>query len=362
MNSLIVIHYNDIDKIVWDKFVENSNDGWLYHTTQWIDYFSLSYENYSFGIKQGNKLLAVCPLYLIKGFAPYSKNPIYKQFQRVFNKFCKFILDKHFFEEKILLSGYSGPAFSNDIGRKYLRSIKRKMMSYVDEIAKDMCVNCLELRFVDLSPSMLPPIRSYVNPFWDVGVCTQYCTPPRLFAYVDLSKDIEIIRKNIDEDCRCEINKAKALGVSFRVGTKDDVDKYHSIHSISWRRTAGFCLPVETYRGMYDSLCPNMNIKLLFAQSKDEDVATVMLHLYKEAVFYWGGASLEKALELRANNYLLFNAIKWSKENGYKWFGVGLFDVFPGKNLKEYNVGRYKAQFTKDYFTSYEAKKYYKLN
>jgi hypothetical protein len=60
---------------------------------------------------------------------------------------------------------------------------------------------------------------------------------------------------------------------------------------------------------------------------------------------------------VKANNFLLYEAIKWAKDQGYKSFCVGLFESYPGHNLKEYTVGQYKAQFSNRHFDALEGRR-----
>ena len=109
---------------------------------------------------------------------------------------------------------------------------------------------------------------------------------------------------------------------------------------------------------MFENFGKN-TIRLFFAEYNEKPVAAVMIHMYKDMCFYWGGCSYSEALKLKANNYLLYQTMLSLKNSGKKIFAVGLFQSFPGKNTKEYTVGQYKAQFVRDYYTAFEGVKTY---
>jgi lipid II:glycine glycyltransferase (peptidoglycan interpeptide bridge formation enzyme) len=95
------------------------------------------------------------------------------------------------------------------------------------------------------------------------------------------------------------------------------------------------------------------------AEYQGKAVSGMLIHIFKDGVLYWGGCSLFEALKLRPNNFLLWSVIKWAKNSGYKWFEVGQFQTYPWRNIKEYNIGRYKSQFGEDYLVPFEGVKYY---
>jgi lipid II:glycine glycyltransferase (peptidoglycan interpeptide bridge formation enzyme) len=174
---------------------------------------------------------------------------------------------------------------------------------------------------------------------------------------LDLSKSEQELRKDMDEDCRSEINKAERNAITF-CPDSDNIREYHYIHKVSWNRTFGSHLPLKHFEDMVSYLEKD-KVKLFFAQYKERNVSAILLHIYKDSAFYWGACSLEEGLKVRVNNYLLWSTILWAKSKGYKWFEIGLFQPYPGSNYKEYSVGQYKAQFSNNYYPALEGKKNY---
>ena len=103
------------------------------------------------------------------------------------------------------------------------------------------------------------------------------------------------------------------------------------------------------------------HVKFFFAESEAETIAGMIVHSYKDGVFYWGGCSLANALKYRPNNFLMWSAILWLKNNGFKWFEVGQFQPYSAVRTKEYTVGRYKSQFGCDYLVPFEGQKNYTM-
>lgn len=214
------------------------------------------------------------------------------------------------------------------------------------------------MRLPSLAPRNLPPLRGGENPLWAVGLAEPLVFPPRLTVVLDLSHKEEELRYDLDEDCRSGIAKAKKNGLTFWVSESEkDLPLYHAIHKESWTRTTGGYQSIEYYERMLQKL-PG-KYRFVFVNLNEKSIAAVLLHKYKNSAYYWGGCSLPEALKLNANAYALWSAIQHSKETGIVWFEVGLFSTFVGSNFKEFQVGRYKAQFASTYLTPWEGMKHF---
>jgi lipid II:glycine glycyltransferase (peptidoglycan interpeptide bridge formation enzyme) len=232
------------------------------------------------------------------------------------------------------------------------------MFQYIEKISKEEKIDCLRIRLVDIAPRYMPPLRKAFNPLWMFGIHDRLSEPPRLVAVINLSKSVEELKADMDEDCRSAINKAERNGLSFVEGDYGDLDAYWRLHNETWSRTGMNPHSLMEIQEEWNVLAKESH--LFFSYYEEEIVAAVMLHAYKTGVLYWGGCSKFGDQNLRANNFLLWSCIKWAKEKGYIWFNIGLFSPTPGDNLKEYNVGKYKSQFTKDYYEAYECQKKYR--
>jgi len=351
-----------MEKKKWDELVEKSPDGWLYHTSHYIDYVCRGgNESFSFAVFSDNdELVGLCPLYFGDQFT-YSKNTLLMYFQTGCKKFFQPILSfLNFWTCNILHTGFSGPVVSPELGDKGRKKTLKFIFNHIDKIAEKNKAEALEVRMTDLSPSNLPPIRKDRNPLWEMGVAEHLSFPPLLCVMLNLQKNETELLSEMDKDCRAEIKQAERNGIKIREGlNKKDLKLFHDIHIPSWQRTGMHPQAFEHYDEMWKYLEGNKTIKLFFAEKNGKAVSAVLLHVYKDGVFYWGGCSLPEALKLKANNFLLWSAVKWAKSKEYKWFEIGLFSSFKGADSKEHSVGQYKAQFSNDYLMPFEGQKIY---
>jgi hypothetical protein len=354
------IDYESSDKKEWNRLVDESPDGWLYQTPGYVDWAIFEgAESLSFAVHTDtDELVAVCPLYLMVR-PVYTDNRFARILQRVIRVLVRVISGRSVFELRSLQTGYSGPALSATLGAKGRKSLLRKIMAHVDDLARANRIDVVEIRMTENCESLSPQRRPHANPLHTVGVYEQVSVPPRMVALLDLDRSEAELRSALDEDCRSAVNKARKMGLAFRSDSGEGLDLYHRIHTDSWNRTAGHAHAREHFEGMYRMLDGEKTIRLFFAERDGEAIAAVMHHVYKDSVFYYGGCSLEAAKTLKGNNFLLYESIMWAKAEGYKTFCVGLFDCCPGISHKEYGVGQYKAQFANEYYPAFEAKKLY---
>ena len=354
------IPYNDIPREDWDRLVETSPDGWLYQTSGYIDWaVREGNKSVSFGVlTDTGDLKAAVPLYLAHA-APFRAGKISRYFHKASGRLTRAAGVASPLGLRKLISGYSGPVLAADLGGKGRRKMWREIMAGIDLLAAKHRADTLELRLTDVAPGNLPPLRPEANPLWSAGAYEHLSVPPRLFAAIDLTRSEEELRAGLDGDCRNELVRAEKAGILCRPGSCAELGLYHSIHEASWKRTGAAPHALSHFSGMCRCLGGDARLKLFFAESGRAPVAAVLLHAFKESVFYYGGCSLPDGMKLKANNLLLFSAVLWARQAGYKWFGVGLFECSPGRDAKEYSVGKYKTQFTRTYFEAFEGAKYY---
>jgi hypothetical protein len=354
------IPYSEIDKSKWDQLVLGSPDGWLYQTTKFIDWFGgqwTHYENRSFAISsETGEYFAVCPLYfhLLTLYPKPLVRPL-----RVVNYALYRLLRRRLLLLQVLDTWYSGPVFAYSLKDKGRKKYWKILFEHIDDIAHKTGADLLEVRLTDVALAQLPPLRCDSNPLLSVGVYDPAAIPPRLFVALDLGKSEEKLLMDMDVDCRSEIRQGEKKGVTARIGTAQDLPLYHSIHVSSSERTGVGPQSIEHFQSMFEALDGDKHVKFIFAEYSGKPVAGIILHTFKESVYYWAGCSLKEAHALKANNLLLFSAIRWAKQQNFRWFGVGLFDAFRGPNEKGYAVGQFKAQFASTYYTAFEGRKYY---
>lgn len=350
--------FGDVPMEQWDDFVLKSPEAWLYHSGNYIKWLlsnDKSARAYALCTNSG-EISSIFTLSIVRDYALSPIMPL-RFAQRAVNKICREIKIRSPGELRILTTGYSGFAFIAGVSKKNKKRYVKEILRAIDEIAERERCDELQVRNTDIADAnengeLLPVL-------WSAGLHEPFSIPPRLFARIDLEKPEKELWSGIDEDCRAEINKAKREGVAVECDPEDALERFYAIHSVSWARTYGYHHPKEYFIEMMKNFGDAFHF--FIAKYQGKDVAAVVLHCYKGAVMYYSGGSILEGQKVNANNFALYNAIMWAKAAGYSKFAVGIFDAFPGRSGKEYNVGQYKAQFVAQHIPAVELKKYYSM-
>lgn len=358
--------FSEIPNDIWDDLVKESDDAWLYQTSRSINWQTLSsknIKNLSFGIfSESNYLVACVPLFLV--FEPISipKIKFLNVIVRTINYASRMTFGYPLLARRLLkfdTESFSGPVIVNAVGKRGRSHLLRLIFREIDKLAFGFKAKQFEARLCEPARFNHPEYRPTINPLFYYGVTEPYGLP-RGVVYTELNGTLSDIWKQLDEDCRSAVNKGKRSNLLFVENDNKNVERFHKIHAPSWDRTMGHHQPLSRFLNMRAHLDDGDNLYTFFAQKDGQDVATVMLHAYKDTIVYFGGASLDVAKKYSANNFLLYSTLVWAQGKGYKIFLVGLFEICEtSENSKSYSVGKYKTQFSKRYYPAFESKKIY---
>lgn len=324
--TLKIKSYYDIDKNIWDDFVANSNQGWFWHTSCFIDIWPYG-ENCSFAIvdEDKNELLTVFPL---KKNEHKTKNK--KLLSLIKRKKTTYILDS--------LGGY---AAKNDLGKKLQNKIIAKFNEQIDEIMQKDNISSLTATLPALAIDYFPENSICVNPmlFWgfENNVSQTWV--------IDLSQDEDEIFKNFSETTRRQINKIKKENYKIRVAesTQKDLDIYYNMHCETYKRTGVPPHPKKYFEDIFFKIMPQGLNRILFLEKDNKVIAAQNTLFFKGSCVYWTGASIDEK-DNGANRYLFYLQMIFAKQNGFKYYEVG--EAFPHiKSGKLKGLNDFKKSF-----------------
>ena len=145
---------------------------------------------------------------------------------------------------------------------------------------------------------------------------------------LDLDLGYEELQRHFSKGHRAAITQAIRNGITTRVATSlDDYRRYYEIYEDSLRRWGDAASP--RYPWSLFEVCSRLAnkhpeaVRLWVAEHTGDIVAGALIFSWNGHVMYWHAANLEQALELRASNLLLANAIEDACERGCRWFDFG---------------------------------------
>ncbi|HIB54275.1 MAG TPA: GNAT family N-acetyltransferase [Nitrospirales bacterium] len=147
-------------------------------------------------------------------------------------------------------------------------------------------------------------------------------------VFVDLRKDPEVMRKRLDDKWRNMLSYADRKNLRFVVETDEE--------SFEWivRQCSAMMLdkemsdiPVSLYRNLRSQLYSNRHAGMVFqAFSGNERIAGLWIVPHGVTATYllgWNGAIGRK---MKANQFLLWQAMIYLKKAGYQWLDLGGID------------------------------------
>jgi len=317
----------------WDKIVYESNESWFFHFYDWgmfINQEILGNKLLSFLIEDNKQILGIFPLFLKR--------------QKIFP----------FVVMKILSSGFGtgGLALINGLGEQHVRKIQKFTFDYIDSLAKQYKADLLEINLPPLSPANLPPMNKKINPLIFYGL-KDNSTATYL---IDLQNNsYEELWKKMETRSRTAIRKAEQSNITIeKVGTIDDIREYYDLHCQTYKRTGVAPHPFLYFETIFKKGWANM----FFARYDKRIIAAVNVAAFKTGAVYWTSASDYRYSSLGANNLLQWHAIRWAKEQGYKWYdsGEAWLDT---NNPKLAGLTRFKGSFGGELFPFYKGEKIY---
>jgi FemAB-related protein (PEP-CTERM system-associated) len=262
----------------WDKIVEESGDGKIYHLGQWGEILNKVH---------GHKLIyleeekGVFPLAHVKSLI-----------------FGNRLISLPF-------ADYGGPCavdYSN----------AEKLVRRAEEEARKLKVDFLEVR---------TPAQEYFSLFEKMGFKKR--EDDYLSFIVDLSSDLETLWKNIGLKNRNMVKRAESGGVKIReVQNESDLRLFYSLYSKTMKRLGSPPQSYDFFRKVFQKFSPDKAI-IFLADTGKKAIAGGLFFIYKDTIHHAYSCSLREGFIPGANNLICWQAIRFAKSRGLKQLDLG---------------------------------------
>ncbi|MGC9976523.1 MAG: GNAT family N-acetyltransferase [Syntrophales bacterium] len=164
---------------------------------------------------------------------------------------------------------------------------------------------------------------------------------------------------NLRDSTKRNIKKAEKGNVKIEItNSPQAMNEFYRLNSLTRREHGLPPQPHHFFKNIYDQIIAKHAGFISLATYANTAVAGNVYFLFGEKVIYKYGASDRAYQHLRANNLVMWEAIKWCCERGYKnlCFGRtetdndGLKQFKSGWGTKEHIINYYKYDFSKDSF------------
>jgi hypothetical protein len=274
------------DKALWDRTVEQSPYGQLFH--KW-DCLKIAEKHTGskllpYGIYNGNELISVFPVFIRK----------YLGINAVFSPPPQTLIP------------FLGPTMNAFFNDRKESTRERHLQMVVDEMdaeVKKLRPNYIK---VNLAPSLID-----IRPFkWNY-----YSEQSNFTYFLDLNKPIEEVWKNFEKKSKCTIKRANELPLELR-----QVSDTETFCEVMDRRYAeqGMTFPLAGPQYLKDLLdaFPD-NVRMHFVYCKEKLMSVIITSEYKKRMIYWiGNVKASRDIEIDSNGFMLWELIKQAKADG----------------------------------------------
>jgi hypothetical protein len=261
----------------WDDLVLDTESYSFFHCRAWAEVLnhSYSYKPYYFALFSGPRILGLIPVLEIKSLLTGKRGV-----SLPFSDFCEpIILEKNRFKE--LFEGVIN--VGNKFGWRYLE------------------------------------IRGGGRWFDNVRPSSQY-----LGHRIALNGNIDQLLSDCRKSTQRNIKKALKAGVECEtVQSISAVKEFFHLNCITRKRHGLPPQPFSFFKNIYHYIIAKNLGNIVLASYKNRIIAgAVFFHFGNKAIYKFGASEIEYQ-HLRANNLIMWNAIKWYSQNGYQVFDMG---------------------------------------
>jgi hypothetical protein len=197
-------------------------------------------------------------------------------------------------------------------------------------------------------------IRGGQNHFRSVSPSSNY-----LGHVIDLGENEEEIFYGLKDSVRRNIKKANREGVEVGIfNSIESVREFYRLNCLTRREHGLPPQPFHFFKKIYDHvISKNLGMVVLASLGQENVAGAIYFHFGEKAVYKYG-ASDKKFQHLRANNLVMWEAIQWYSQNGYKnlCFGrterenQGLIQFKSGWGTTEQQINYYRYDLNKGSF------------
>jgi hypothetical protein len=135
------------------------------------------------------------------------------------------------------------------------------------------------------------------------------------------------------------VGRARAKGVTVRVGTVYDVPKFFNIYSSHYQRKGIPLKPEEYFRGVVESLCPAGVARFTVAEWQGEVVACLLTIQSGITISYNVPCCAEHAMTTQANSLLIDESVRALHADGFRFWN------WEASASREHPVYKFKSRW-----------------
>lgn len=137
---------------------------------------------------------------------------------------------------------------------------------------------------------------------------------------IDLSLEPETILSQMKSSTRYNVRRSQREGIIVRHGDACDMKIFSQLHAASSDRQGFSTFSEEYFTNMWNIFAPADAVRLFISEYEGEAVSALLVATFGDTVwakrFGWSGEHSRR----QPNEALIWEAINWAKESGYRYF------------------------------------------
>jgi hypothetical protein len=168
--------------------------------------------------------------------------------------------------------------------------------------------------------------------------------------HLDLVEDEEVMLSRFRNSTRRNIYKAISDGVKVTIGgSLPEMREFYRLNCMTRKRHGLPPQPYRFFRNLHEQVMAKDHGIVVLASLHDRVIAgAVYLHMGKKAIYKYGASDL-RYQSTRANNLVMWEAIRWYASRGYGHFCMGRTES-DNDGLRQFKLGWRTREYTIRYY------------
>lgn len=159
-------------------------------------------------------------------------------------------------------------------------------------------------------------------------------------VWVDLGLELDALRKRLDGKWRNRLTFSERTVLKLEIGSDDNLFDWIMVRYQQLMREKNFSgPPIDLLLALRKQLGDEDHLLILRAMYEGEPVAGICLARHGAAATYLLGWNGRKGRDLKANQYLLWQAIVHLKQSGLRWFDLGGISAEHAPGITAFKLG-----------------------
>jgi len=300
-DRLVVLQTSTADREQWNNLAFKASEGTFFHSFDWSEVIRI------YGEKTGF-------------FVPRHVFVVNKEFNEIVGVLPLFLDRKHHLVS-LPFGDYGGPCLIPSANKEVVFKL---LFEKAEETAKK---EASEIRLKSLPKEYSNWLRAH-----------QYAVHPFMYTFL-LPIDgltLDHLWRRFRRDTKRGIKKAKEEGVVIEeMQEKELMKDYYQIYTLSMKNGATV-RPFVFFEALWDTLSQKQPLHVLLAKCQGKYIAGLIFLSWKKRLHIYGNVSLPQYRNLRPNDLLYYEVVRWGVERNFQVVDFGLTPLNRNSGLYQF--------------------------